>query len=84
MDPTVEPDPDNAGGGKKAIYTTPSAGAFFYSVSPLSIGSLTIQTKSQQEVNMWNLRALMLCIACFFHGYGGGKRKNTVCDIDDT
>jgi hypothetical protein len=30
MDPTVEPDPDNAGGGKKAVSTTPSAEGVFY------------------------------------------------------
>jgi len=29
MDPTVEPDPDNAGGGKKAMHTTPSTEGVF-------------------------------------------------------
>jgi len=62
---------------EKRPYTQrPPLGAFFYSVSPLSIGSLTIQTKSQQEVNMWNLRALMLCILLVFStGMAEAKEK---------
>jgi hypothetical protein len=31
MDPTVEPDPDNTGGGKKALSTSPSAEGIFIS-----------------------------------------------------
>jgi hypothetical protein len=41
MDPTVEPDPDNAGGGIKAMHTTPSAEGVFYSFPIFPIGFLT-------------------------------------------
>jgi len=36
MDPTVEPDPDNAGGGKKTLQTTPSAEGVFFKSFPFS------------------------------------------------
>jgi hypothetical protein len=32
MDPTAEPDPDNAGGGNEAMVTLPSAEGFFYAL----------------------------------------------------
>jgi hypothetical protein len=40
LDPTAEPDPDNAGGGKQAVAAQPSAEGFFYALqdprAPLS------------------------------------------------
>ncbi len=48
----------------------------FYFLSPLSIGSLTVQTKSQQEVNMCNPRTLVLCILFFLSaGIAEAKEK---------
>jgi len=44
MDPTVEPDPDNAGGGKKAMHTTPSAEGVFY-----FFASKTVQSSSHSR-----------------------------------
>ncbi len=35
LSPTVEPDPDNAGGGKLQLLSRPSLGGFFYPATAL-------------------------------------------------
>ena len=48
---------------EKRPYTQrPPLGAFFYFASLFPIGSLNVQTKAQQEVNMWNPRTLVVCV----------------------
>jgi thiamine transport system substrate-binding protein len=77
MDPTVEPDPDNAGGGKKTMQTTPSAEGVFFTSSPISpIRLPSIQTKPLQEVNMWISRTLTGCLLLLvLVGIAGAKEK---------
>ena len=46
LSPTVEPDPDNAGGGKLQLSSRPSLGGFFY---PPTVSFLKIRLKSLSE-----------------------------------
>ncbi len=61
---------------KKAMHTTPSTEGVFYSFPIFPIGSLTVQTKPRQEVNMWNLKTLVVCILLLLSaGVADAKEK---------
>jgi hypothetical protein len=89
MDPTVEPDPDNTGGGKKAVSTSPSAEGIF--ISALQTTPVFSVTKyKNQTINLTKGAGYEKVVICLFVGASSGhsipghrRREPTCSDLND-